>query len=831
MFRPPIRTGVRFPADAGGHCDRVSPGAAAGRLQEAAGNARGHKGIGNMRDARLTRVRNFTLALWLSAAFAAQASPPSWAPPVFPLPQEIELLPEPFRLGEDAAILVPEHPSANDWKLARFLVAELSDRYQVAVPVRRAARLPAGEAVIVMGSIDNPLVREWLRREAIALDPASPGPEGYVLQVSRRGVLVAGSDEAGAFYGLQSLRQLIRQGPGGVQVQGARIRDWPHKGFRGIRLYLPGRENLTFFRRFLRDFMALYKYNRLIVEVNAAMRLDRHPELNAGWIEFANSLNYTRRSRARGPGMQAQDSAHHDTADGRVLEKEEVSALVDYARSLYIDVIPEIPTLTHSYYLLTRHRELAEIPNAEWPDTYCTRHPKTYDLVFDVFDEYIEVMRPKIVSIGHDEYRIPVDICPRCRNADRGEIFGKDVKTLHDYLAAKGIRTAMWGDHLIERNRGKGLREWTSPTGYTYYAPGALTPAQVEKWIPKDVLIFNWFWQEGGRHNRGEINEIDFANWGFEQIYANFLPDVRDYARRSARPSILGGAPSSWAATTELNFGKDLMYPFLGCANRLWSKHWPETERMYRIAQALMPAVYRNLRARPLPSEDGDPVVPLDISGRFTAAPAGFDLESLRSGALEVGRKLFQLGSAGGSPGLVVVPSGEAKGGGAPASGQGIPVGLDPSSLIFLHAAARPAQNDFAYRQIFNFADTADLLGWYEVVYEDGFLLSIPIRYGVNILEWGWLRTPPPRSLAYQAELADVAKPGRGPVSFFAFEWKNPRFGKVIREVRLMGAAGFRRYDGSPSPANAVLLAAISYVKARKAPPVAAPLTAKTGRR
>ena len=62
-----------------------------------------------------------------------------------------------------------------------------------------------------------------------------------------------------------------------------------------IRLYLPGHENIAFFRRFLRDFMALYKFNKVIMEVNASMRLDRHPELNAGWIDFARDLYYTQR--------------------------------------------------------------------------------------------------------------------------------------------------------------------------------------------------------------------------------------------------------------------------------------------------------------------------------------------------------------------------------------------------------------------------------------------------------------------------------------------------------------------------------------------------------
>ena len=46
----------------------------------------------------------------------------------------------------------------------------------------------------------------------------------------------------------------------------------------------------------------------------------------------------------------------------------------------------------------------------------------------------------------------------------------------------------------------------------------------------------------------------------------------------------------------------------------------------------------------------------------------------------------------------------------------------DASSIIFLHAAAQSARNVNADDYTWNYADTADLLGWYEVTYEDGFV-------------------------------------------------------------------------------------------------------------
>ena len=85
-----------------------------------------------------------------------------------------------------------------------------------------------------------------------------------MLRVDRRAVLIAGSDDRGAFYGLQSFRQMVERGEQGLQIAVALVHNWPDKEFRGVKLYLPGRNNIPFFRRFVRDFMARYKLNTLM---------------------------------------------------------------------------------------------------------------------------------------------------------------------------------------------------------------------------------------------------------------------------------------------------------------------------------------------------------------------------------------------------------------------------------------------------------------------------------------------------------------------------------------------------------------------------------------
>ena len=225
------------------------------------------------------------------------------------------------------------------------------------------------------------------------------------------------------------------------------------------------------------------------------------------------------------------------------------------------------------------------------------------------------------------------------------------------------------------------------------------------------------------------------------------------------------------------------------------------------------------------PSETETSIAPVDISSKFNAATLkpGFNvnLDELRTGPAQHKKRAFELKSRGDLRAIVVGTEGTGTTG-LSRSVTGIPVGEACTSLIFLHASARPALNRMSYRLIWDRQDTADLLGWYEVVYEDGFVSTIPIRYGVHILEWNWNERTSANDYCYGADPISVGKTIQESATFFAYEWINPRLGKVIREIALKGTKGFQGgsedFDNSMGPAiasNAVILAALSMVKKR----------------
>lgn len=751
-------------------------------------------------------------------------------PAIFPLPQEIEITDGRFTFDKHTKILLPQFASESDMKLARFLIKELSDKFGFALTLIHEVKIPDAGNIVVLGTIDNPLVKEYCTKNSNSVTANNPGKEGYILQVTKNAIVVAGWDEQGAFYGLQSLRQIIESADQTNHTATApclKVRDWPEMPFRGIRLYIPGPENLAFFKRFLADFMALYKYNRVVMEVNC-MRLDRHPEVNAGWIEFSKYMKYTRNSELRGIHGQGRNSGHQDAGDGRIVEKEDVREIVRIANDNYIEVIPEIPSLTHGYYLLTRHPELAEYPADIWPDTYCPSNPKTYELLFDVFDEYIEVIHPKMIHIGHDEWwGAPMGACPLCKGKDYSELFAQDVNAIHDYLGKKGIKIAMWGDHLLESVRGSGPQKRTSETGYKYETPGALRPETVKNSIPKDILIFNWFWKD-------QKKDMELQNFGFKQMYGNFKPNISNWDKRIKEVNVVGGAPSSWTATNEYNFGKDLILDFLGCANLLWSSHTLDQNQLGQIVRNLTAKVRLNLSGQWMPSRDGDPVRSIDLSPYYNLSSGSkfFDLqlESLKEGKAGIDRRIFTISKHQGGNCLIATGVyGEGKNP-LPNKVSGIQINADVSSLIFLHACALPAGNQKAYFDIFNTFDSSDLLGWYEVVYEDAYTEIIPIHYGVNILEWnpGGEKSfdkregdtgAPQQAYCYKADAVHCSSDAENPITFYAFEWVNPRFGKKIVKVNVVGSTNYESLQAvfshvvtKPLQTNGIMLIGLSKV-------------------
>jgi hypothetical protein len=724
---------------------------------------------------------------------------------IFPLPQDITLKPGKFSVDASTFIALSEKPDASETFLAKALAYELGDKYGHPILTVKKSKLNSTDKLILIGSVSNPLIKSYCERNGLIAALTGLGNEGYILSISNNHVVVASNSKNGAFMGFASLRQIINKNGSEISIPQLSVKDTPKYAFRGIKLYLPGKENIQFFKRFIKDFASLYKYNKIILELNANMRLDRHPELNVGAVDLNRYLNYSRIDRPTGQRREFQNSSHQDNADGGILEKAEVAELVKYMKSYNMEVIPELPSLTHSYYLLSGHKDLAENLSQKYPDTYCPLKPKIYDIYFDVLDEYIDVIKPAMIHVGHDEWRVEKDVCDLCRGKDYGELYATDLTKIHGYLKKRGIKTAIWGDHLLESVARKDFQVRETVAGYKYKIPGALKPEQVLKLIPKDILIFNWFFDN-------IQNDQQISDFGFKQVYGNLHPLITKWEDRAKIKNVFGGAPSSWAATTEFNMSKDLLYDIFGCANLLWSHTSLSPEQLALVMEPRLGEMYRNLSGRTLPSDDGTKVSPLNITPNFNSALSrGIDSlkSNLLTGTVKSGNKIFDLRS-GAQGNRAIVISSHNKASKLATNVQGILVNKDVNSIMFLHASAKEARNNKGYYSQYNFNDSAELLGWYEIVFEDGYVETIPIRYGVNILDWKHREKLMTQSMtgatsthAYMSSSVVCSLPNADPITFFAFEWKNTRFRQKIKQVNMRSVEQTDR-------GNAVILIAMS---------------------
>ena len=308
---------------------------------------------------------------------------------------------------------------------------------------------------------------------------------------------------------------------------------------RGVKLMLPPPDGLEPFFTFL-EMAAGFGFNTIMLEIGGAMEYKTHPEINEGWIEYAAFMNeYPGKS---GKIQQAFDwdknSIHSENGGGRVLSRETVREIARRAAGLGFEIIPEVPCLSHCDYLLTRHPELAERPDDPYPDTYCPSNPASYDLLFDILGEVVDLFRPRVVNIGHDEF-YSIGLCEKCRTRTAPEIYAADIAKIHGFLAARGVKTMIWAEKLIDAH----FIDSKAPCGGAE-RPGVPATYPAIDMVPPDLLLLHWYWSLDRRF------ESEFSKRGLKFALGNYSArSMPDWKGRSSAPGFYGYMLSNWGRT------------------------------------------------------------------------------------------------------------------------------------------------------------------------------------------------------------------------------------------------------------------------------------------
>ena len=160
------------------------------------------------------------------------------------------------------------------------------------------------------------------------------------------------------------------------------------------------------------------------------------------------------------------------------LTPKQMEALVAEAERRGMQVVPVVPLLGHTAYLLKMKRllELSEKrDSSEHPlagGQLCPLHAGTGDLARKLMRDVSSYCTAGLFHAGLDE-SFEIAQCPRCRAEVKkiglGRHFANYVKRLHEIAASMGLRLGMWGDML-------------------YGLPEAIPL------LPKDVVVYDWFY-------------------------------------------------------------------------------------------------------------------------------------------------------------------------------------------------------------------------------------------------------------------------------------------------------------------------------------------------
>lgn len=641
----------------------------------------------------------------------------------------------------------------------------------------RRVRVPDREHLLVFGTESS--VAATLRKLPGAPAPDEIGAEGYVLTVGRRAVVLEAASDQGVFYGIQTLAQLVEQGR---ELDCGTIIDKPHKPLRGVHLFVPSRRQIPFFKRLVTDHLCRLKYNTMFIQVSGGMEYKKHPEINRAWVKFSKEIKAGREDSGKRPTNESmylarqQNCTHWDLADGEYITQDEMRDLVAFCRQHYFEVIPEVQSLSHCYYLMMPHKEFAEDRHAPYPDTYCPSNPKVYDYVFDVLDEIVDVFQPDMLHIGHDEW-YTMCICARCRGKSAADLFARDIKRLHGHLKDKGVKTAMWCDRLLPRHGGLGAR--FAVITQNYFCDGREIMSAAEK-LPKDILMLNW---------TNFINGAEdlLREKGFEQIFGNFTPNFPDWERRSACSTIPGAEVGSWNAVGESSFAQGILGRMVLCSHALWSGAFydPQINRESKLIRQLVETRRRLSRQGSTWLDTESSRVCVDLAGRTNLS---WTVQNAVSDLTVHGLPL-RLAVEGGAVKAVAVTDPAAGPEGGPSGAGPVPVNRKARSLFFLHACTDNAihrNNSKAFG-----GPHGDKVGEYVVTYRDGEKRRVPVRYGEQVATArysGTLAEPP---VSYDAVPVWQGMDGKGEkFTLYVYEWLNPRPDQAVRNVTMKAAAG-----------------------------------------
>lgn len=295
--------------------------------------------------------------------------------------------------------------------------------------------------------------------------------EEYLLKVSKKGITIKTSTSAGAYYALQTIKQLIpvdAKEEKSILIPAVEISDQPEFAWRGYMLdvsrHFFGKERI----KEMLDLMAELKLNRfhwhLTDDQGWRIEIKKYPKLTAigAW-----RVDYTIHDETLNDWWGRPVQKEGETATyGGFYTQEDIREIVAYAQERHIEILPEIDVPGHSLEILAAYPNLACEPERTYyvgtggvlkDNALCPSNPHVYEFLEDVLGEVMELFPSNYIHIGGDE-------CnkegwrkhDRCQSfmqdkglADERELQSYFIRQVEKIVNAKGKKLIGW-DEILE---------------------------------------------------------------------------------------------------------------------------------------------------------------------------------------------------------------------------------------------------------------------------------------------------------------------------------------------------------------------------------------------
>ena len=371
--------------------------------------------------------------------FAAAVSMPVAAQNIIPQPENISLLKGQFKLNKGTKIVT--NLTGSDFKVLNQYTSEVL-KHPLAY-----AKNPSQQGVFRL------ICKGTAKQAAQAMD--SVRLQGYELEVTPKGITIQALTPTGLFYGLQTVRQLEKDG----QIACVKVKDAPRFAYRGLMIDCSRHFWTKDFLKKQIDAMAYFKLDRFHWHLTDGggwrMEVKKYPRLTeetayrteSDWTKWWNGKN-----RQYSPDPRRLVCWKGMNIHGGYYTQDDIKEIVDYAAARHITIIPEIEMPGHSDEVVYAYPELSCTGKPYTQSDLCVGKEQTYTFMENVLKEVMRLFPSKYIHIGGDEAeRRTWKTCPDCQRVMK-DYHLKDVAELQSHFT-----------HRIERflnDNGRKLLGW-----------------------------------------------------------------------------------------------------------------------------------------------------------------------------------------------------------------------------------------------------------------------------------------------------------------------------------------------------------------------------------